>query len=89
MVNSVKRLLSNFHDSGLAVILDVVYNHVGISSTPHGLIRSFFTVDQSNELSNHGGCGNDINPHSGATKNNTDKLVHWVENLILMVSALI
>ena len=40
----------------------------------------YFTVDQSNELSNHSGCGNDINPHSGATKKIVlDSLVHWVE----------
>ena len=40
----------------------------------------YFTVDQSNELSNHSGCGNDINHYSGATKKIIlDSLVHWVE----------
>ena len=82
MVNSeFKELVSNFHDSGLAVILDVVYNHVGIPQHLMHIDRElYFTVDQSNELSNHSGCGNDINPHSGATKKIIlDSLVHWVE----------
>lgn len=49
------------HEAGLAVILDVVYNHVG---EPNHLLRIdktyYLEVDQEDRLTNWSGCGNDL-----------------------------
>ena len=54
-------LVKAFHDAGLAVILDVVYNHVG---EPNYLERAdkeyYFETDKSGNLVNFSGCGNDF-----------------------------
>ena len=55
------QLVEAFHDAGLAVILDVVYNHVGEPNFPIRLDkRYFFETDQSGALVNVSGCGNDF-----------------------------
>lgn len=54
-------LVRAFHERGLAVILDVVYNHVGI---PNFLLfidkHYYFELDAEGELANWSGCGNDL-----------------------------
>ncbi len=54
-------LVDAFHDAGIAVILDVVYNHVG---EPNYLIRVdkeyYFETDRNGNLENFSGCGNDF-----------------------------
>lgn len=54
-------LVAACHEAGLAVILDVVYNHTG---EPNALLRQdkhhFFTDAPGGELSNWSGCGNDF-----------------------------
>lgn len=54
-------LVAACHEAGLAVILDVVYNHTG---SPNALLRldkhHFFTEGADGELSNWSGCGNDF-----------------------------
>lgn len=54
-------LVAACHEAGLAVILDVVYNHTG---SPNALLRldkhHFFTEGPDGELSNWSGCGNDF-----------------------------
>ncbi len=57
------------HDAGLAVILDVVYNHVG---SPNHLARIdkalYFATDPFGRLTNHSGCGNDLRSDSPAAR---------------------
>ena len=54
-------LVDACHEAGLAVILDVVYNHTG---SPNALLRCdkhhFFTDGPDGALSNWSGCGNDF-----------------------------
>ncbi len=54
-------LVKAFHKAGLAVILDVVYNHYG---EPNFLAlvdkQYYFTTDSNGNLSNCSGCGNDF-----------------------------
>ncbi len=55
------RMVRAFHDAGIAVILDVVYNHVGEPNSPIRLDkRYFFETDPSGALVNFSGCGNDF-----------------------------
>ncbi len=57
------KLVEAFHSAGLAVILDVVYNHVG---EPNYLARIdkeyYFELSGSGSFMNYSGCGNDFKP---------------------------
>ena len=64
-ITEFKELVKAFHDADLAVILDVVYNHVGIPNHLAFLDRElYFSTDQIGRLTNHSGCGNDLNCES-------------------------
>lgn len=58
-------LVKAFHDAGLAVILDVVYNHYG---EPNFLAlidkQYYFVSDADGNLSNCSGCGNDFRAYT-------------------------
>jgi len=60
-------LVKAFHSAGLAVILDVVYNHYG---EPNFLAlvdkQYYFRTDIGGALSNYSGCGNDFRTESRA-----------------------
>ena len=60
-VEEFRELVRAFHDAGMAVILDVVYNHVG---EPNHLLFIdkfyYFHLDEANDLVNWSGCGNDL-----------------------------
>lgn len=60
-IEEFRALVQAFHDAGIAVILDVVYNHVG---EPNHLLfidkYYYFNLDDSNDLMNWSGCGNDL-----------------------------
>lgn len=50
-----------FHEAGLAVILDVVYNHVGEPNHLFCIDKFYyFTCDHEGHLTNWSGCGNDL-----------------------------
>ncbi len=69
-----------FHNAGLAVILDVVYNHVG---EPNSLIhidkQYFFETTSDGHLINFSGCGNDFRANTPVGK----KII--IESLKFMV----
>lgn len=79
-VTEFKELVDSFHNAGLAVIIDVVYNHVGVPPHLSYLDRElYFLTDENGDLTNHSGCGNDINANSGAVR----KLI--MDSLLAMV----
>ncbi|MDG0964814.1 MAG: alpha-amylase family glycosyl hydrolase [Opitutales bacterium] len=80
-VHEFKSLVDRFHEAELAVIIDVVYNHVGVPSHLSFLDRElYFSTDENGNLNNHSGCGNDIHAESGAVR----KLV--IDSLISMIN---
>ncbi|MDQ8196673.1 alpha-amylase family glycosyl hydrolase [Pelagicoccus enzymogenes] len=60
-VEEFRELVDTLHEEGFAVILDVVYNHVG---EPAHLMfvdkRYYFHMSAEGELTNWSGCGNDL-----------------------------
>ncbi|MGJ8650738.1 MAG: alpha-amylase family glycosyl hydrolase [Opitutaceae bacterium] len=60
-IEEFRGLVQDFHDEGIAVIVDVVYNHVG---EPNHLLfvdkYYYFNLDEANDLLNWSGCGNDL-----------------------------
>ena len=75
------QLVDAFHDAGMAVVLDVVYNHIGIPQHLINLDREIYcSTDSSGDLTNHSGCGNDLRCESEPVKKLIiDSLVYWVE----------
>ncbi|MBU61070.1 MAG: glycoside hydrolase family 1 [Opitutae bacterium] len=79
-IREFQEVVSVFHDKGMAVILDLVYNHVGV---PNHLARLdkglYFATDKFGRLTNHSGCGNDLRHTSSAARRLViDSLKHLV-----------
>ena len=56
-----KEMVLALHDAKIAVILDVVYNHVGIPNHLLNIDRELYLMtDELGRLTNHSGCGNDL-----------------------------
>ena len=60
-VRELQDLVAAFHRRGMAVLLDVVYNHVGVPAHLLQIDRLYyFEQDAAGELANWSGCGNDL-----------------------------
>jgi pullulanase/glycogen debranching enzyme len=80
-VGEFQELVEKFHSLGMAVILDVVYNHLG-SPNPYGIIDEdyYFRHAPDGSLLNFSGCGNDFRSESPmAQRAILDSLEHWVK----------
>lgn len=80
-IEEFRGLVQDFHTAGMAVILDVVYNHVG---EPNHLLfldkYYYFNVDDANDLVNWSGCGNDLRSETPmARRLIIDSLTHLIE----------
>jgi len=68
-IGELQDLVAAFHRRGMAVVLDVVYNHQGV---PAGLVaidrHYYFEHNAQGELSNWSGCGNDLRAHAAMAK---------------------
>lgn len=80
-VKELQALVAAFHGQGLAVVLDVVFNHAGVPA--HLLFVDklyYFELDDQGALENWSGCGNDLRCRSAMTKRLIiDSLVHYIE----------
>ena len=86
-----KEMVARFHDAGLEVILDVVYNHTA-EGNEHGPTLSFKGIDNASYYRllpdnkryyvNDTGTGNTLNlSHPGVIQMVTDSLRYWVNEL--------
>ena len=82
-VKQMRTMINAFHDAGISVIMDVVYNHTngtGANSlydmtVPH----YFYRMSDSTTYSNGSGCGNEIaTNHAMVKKFVIDSLKHWM-----------
>ena len=73
-------LVEAFHEAGLAVILDVVYNHVGEPNHLFSIDKYYyFTSDHEGRLTNWSGCGNDLRTNTPMGRRLIiDSLIHLV-----------
>lgn len=80
-IGEFREMIDAFHEQDLAVILDVVYNHVG--EPAHLLFIDklyYFETDHKGNLMNWSGCGNDLSAHTPMGRRLIiDSLVHLVE----------
>lgn len=80
-VEEFQNLVAAFHRQGMAVIVDVVYNHIG---EPNPLLfidkYYYFELDESGNLTNWSGCGNDLRCDTPMGRRLIiDSLIHFVE----------
>ncbi len=80
-VEELRDLVSTCHREGLAVIIDVVYNHVGEPPFPLFIDKQYyFHVEDDGSLTNWSGTGNTVRAESAmARRLMIESLVHLVE----------
>jgi pullulanase len=80
-VRELQALVAAFHRRGMAVILDVVYNHVGYPAHLMLIDRLYyFEQDADGRAANWSGCGNDVRASAAmARRLMIDSCVHLIE----------
>jgi pullulanase/glycogen debranching enzyme len=80
-LKELQELVAAFHRRGMAVVLDVVYNHVGVPAHLMFLDRLYyFEQDAQGNLTNWSGCGNDLRARSAmARRLIVDSCIHFIE----------
>lgn len=84
-VLQMREMIKAFHDAGIAVNMDVVYNHT--SGTGSGSLYDmtvpeyFYRITSNGSYSNGSGCGNEIaTNHVMVKKYVIDSLKHWMND---------
>ena len=81
-VREFKEVVKAFHQAGIAVLLDVVYNHVSqYDHNPFKLIdkKYYFRLDDKQEYLSKSGCGNDFKTERPmARRMILDSVEHWM-----------
>lgn len=79
-LHELQALVAAFHRRGMAVVLDVVFNHVGVPA--HLMFVDqlyYFEIDGQGALSNWSGCGNDLRARSAmARRLIIDSCLHYL-----------
>ena len=82
-VNEVKQLVMGLHESGLSVVMDVVYNHVYNAGEfcINKLVPGYFSrINSDGSYSNGSGCGNDTaSERSMVRKYIVDSVCYWAD----------
>jgi pullulanase len=80
-VRELQELVRAFHRRGIAVLLDVVFNHAGEPAHLMFLDKLYyFEQDDGGKLSNWSGCGNDLRVRSAmATRLIIDSCTHLIQ----------
>lgn len=80
-IREFQEVVEAFHRRGIAVILDVVYNHVGVPGHLLYLDKyGYFELNEEGYLMNWSGCGNDLRASSGMGRRLiVDSLIHLVK----------
>lgn len=84
-VLSMRKMIKAFHDAGIAVNMDVVYNHTngtGVNSIYDMTVpKYFYQIGASGEYLNGSGCGNATDSsHKMVKAFIIDSLKHWMKN---------
>jgi pullulanase/glycogen debranching enzyme len=80
-VRELQSLVAAFHRRGMAVVLDVVFNHVGVPAHLMAIDRLYyFEQDANGALTNYSGCGNDLRARAAmARRLIIDSCTHYIE----------
>lgn len=80
--DTFKEMVAQFHDKGKAVILDVVYNHVGEPAHLAHIDKAYyFHLDNDGHFENWSGCGNTLKCSSAMSQRLIiDSLTHLIQH---------
>ncbi|TXT19503.1 MAG: pullulanase [Erysipelotrichaceae bacterium] len=82
-ISEFKLMVKALHDAGIAVVMDVVYNHTGASSDSDFskiVPGYYYRYDAEGRFSNGSGVGNEIaSERAMVRKFIVDSVVHWVK----------
>ena len=81
-VKEVKEMVKGFHDNGVGVIMDVVYNHVfsAEDSCLQKVVPDYYFRKDGDKFTNGSGCGNETaSERSMMRKYIVDSCVYWVK----------
>jgi pullulanase/glycogen debranching enzyme len=80
-IRELQEVVAAFHRRGMAVLFDVVYNHVGVPQHLMSVDKLYyFAQDSAGILSNWSGCGNDLRPSAAMVRRLIiDSLTHLIE----------
>lgn len=81
----MRSMVKAFHDAGIAVIMDVVYNHTSgtgeYSLYDRTCPKYFYRLNEDGSYSNGSDCGNEVaTNHSIVKKYVIESLKHWMKN---------
>lgn len=84
-VKEFRTFIKKLHDAGIAVNMDVVYNHTSgtgdWSLYDKTIPQYFYRMDSSGNYSNGSGCGNEVaTNHKMVEKYVIDSLKHWMND---------
>ncbi len=79
-ITELKSAIQAFHTNGIAVILDVVYNHTAAGASFENVVPGYyFRLTPAGNFSNGSGCGNEFDSEAPmARKFLLDSLRYWV-----------
>lgn len=80
-IEEFRAVVNAFHEAGLAVVLDVVYNHYGNPNYLQFIDKDYyFMLSPDGEYMNYSGCGNTIDPDTPMSRRlMADSLRHFIE----------
>jgi pullulanase/glycogen debranching enzyme len=80
-IREFQELVAAFHRRGMAVVIDVVFNHAGVPAHLMFVDKLYyFELDAQGELTNWSGCGNDLRARSAmARRLIIDSCLHYLE----------
>jgi pullulanase len=80
-VRELQELVAAFHDRGMAVVVDVVFNHAGVPAHLMFVDKLYyFELDAHGQLTNWSGCGNDLRARSAMSRRLIiDSCLHYLE----------
>ena len=83
-VKEMRQMIKAFHDAGIAVIMDVVYNHTSGTNTGSlydSTVPGYFYHIKNGNYTNYSGCGNALDlDHTMVRKYVVDSMKHWMND---------
>ncbi|BCL52188.1 type I pullulanase [Francisella tularensis subsp. holarctica FSC022] len=81
-IRGARNMILGFHQKGIGVIMDMVYNHMTETSNLDKIVpKYYFRTDALGNFTNGSGCGNELASEKPmVSKFIQDSVIHWVKN---------
>ncbi|MEY8715569.1 type I pullulanase [Francisella philomiragia] len=81
-IKGAREMIAGFHNKGIGVIMDMVYNHMTDTSNFDSIVpKYYFRTDSLGHFTNGSGCGNELDTEKPMVRKFIkDSVLHWVKN---------